>query len=273
MHELALQAIADANDGTRASGTPGYDQSADYVAGLLEDAGFSVERQVFQFTIFEELSSSLSVDGSPAETQSFQYSPSGSVTDGNVIAVDLSLGLGNTSTSGCDASDFDGLDFSGGDDIALLQRGECSFAVKALNAQDAGAEAVIIFNQGNTEDRTGPVNGTLGEDAVGIVTIPVLEADYATGVAIDAGATVGLSTETVIDTRTTQNVIADLAGNNPDNVVMAGAHLLDEEAPASTTTAAGPLRCSRLRWRSEATTSSRRRTRCASLGGVPRSPG
>ena len=185
VHELALQAIADANDGTRASGTPGYDQSADYVAGLLEDAGFSVERQVFQFTIFEELSSSLSVDGSPAETQSFQYSPSGSVTDGNVIVVDLSLGLGNTSTSGCDASDFDGLDFSGGDDIALLQRGECSFAVKALNAQDAGAEAVIIFNQGNTEDRTDPV-GTLGEDAVGTFTIPVLDPDYATGVAIDA---------------------------------------------------------------------------------------
>ena len=32
-HERALQAIANANDGTRASGTPGYDASAAYVEG------------------------------------------------------------------------------------------------------------------------------------------------------------------------------------------------------------------------------------------------
>ena len=31
-HQAALQAIADANGGTRVSGTPGYDDSADYVA-------------------------------------------------------------------------------------------------------------------------------------------------------------------------------------------------------------------------------------------------
>jgi hypothetical protein len=30
-HQAALQAIADANGGTRVSGTPGYDQSVDYV--------------------------------------------------------------------------------------------------------------------------------------------------------------------------------------------------------------------------------------------------
>ena len=47
-HLDALQDIADANGGIRASGTPGYDESADYVAGLLEDAGFIVERQEFE---------------------------------------------------------------------------------------------------------------------------------------------------------------------------------------------------------------------------------
>ena len=40
--------------------------------------------------------------------------------------------------------------------IALIQRGGCSFALKAHNAQAAGASAVIIFNQGNTPDREGP---------------------------------------------------------------------------------------------------------------------
>ena len=53
------------------------------------------------------------------------------------------------STSGCEAADFAG--FPAGN-IALVQRGTCTFAVKALNAQAAGASAVIIFNQGNTPD-------------------------------------------------------------------------------------------------------------------------
>jgi hypothetical protein len=38
-HEQEFQKIADANNDTRASGTPGYDASADYVAGKLEAAG------------------------------------------------------------------------------------------------------------------------------------------------------------------------------------------------------------------------------------------
>ena len=64
-------------------------------------------------------------------------------------------------TSGCEAADFAGLDFSGPADIALIQRGTCEFGVKAINAQTAGAEAVIIFNQGNTPLREGLITGTL----------------------------------------------------------------------------------------------------------------
>ena len=59
------------------------------------------------------------------------------------------------STSGCEAADFAGLDFSGTSDIALIQRGFCNFSVKALNAEAAGAEAVVIMNQGNAPDRIG----------------------------------------------------------------------------------------------------------------------
>ena len=41
-HQAALQAIADANGGTRATGTPGYDASVDYAVGVLEAAGYEV---------------------------------------------------------------------------------------------------------------------------------------------------------------------------------------------------------------------------------------
>ena len=41
-HQAAFQAIADANGGTRAAGTPGYDASVDYVVDTLEAAGWNV---------------------------------------------------------------------------------------------------------------------------------------------------------------------------------------------------------------------------------------
>ena len=226
-HLQALQDIADANGGTRASGTPGYDQSADYVAELLDDAGFIVERQEFSFSLYSENSSSLTVDSAAIATQTMQYSGSGSVTSGNVIPVDLDLGLGNASTSGCEAADFAGLDWSGSSDIALIQRGACAFGQKAVNAQAAGAEAVIIFNQGNTADpgRQGIIGGTLGEGVVGTLTIPVLDTSYSDGLVVLDGTTVDLAADTEIVTNTTENVIGDLPGVNPDNVAMFGAHL------------------------------------------------
>ncbi len=53
-HQAAFQAIADANDdpfapGTRAAGTDGYTGSVDYVAGLLEDAGYDVTLDEFAY--------------------------------------------------------------------------------------------------------------------------------------------------------------------------------------------------------------------------------
>jgi hypothetical protein len=93
-----------------------------------------------------------------------------------VQAVDLSLGLGNLTTSGCEAADFAG--FSAGS-IALLQRGTCTFAMKAANAQAAGALAVLIFNQGNTTDpsRLDAFFGTLQAT----FTLPVLALSYDLG--------------------------------------------------------------------------------------------
>ncbi|MGI9623325.1 MAG: M28 family peptidase [Acidimicrobiales bacterium] len=223
VHLQAFQDIADANGGTRASGTPGYDLSVDYVVDLLEDAGLTVERQEFNFFSYEEISSSLSLDGASIETQTFSFSGSGDVAAGNIVPVDLDLGFGNASTSGCQPEDFDGLDFSGTDDIALMQRGACNFSDKAINAEAAGAEAAIIFNQGNADGRFGLINGTLGGP---VGTIPVLDIAYDDGVTLSTTTgVVNLSAVAVTTETTTENVIADLPGKNTDNVVMAGAHL------------------------------------------------
>jgi len=49
-HLEALQAIADRNGGNRAVGTPGYDQSVEYVASTLSSAGFRVETPTIAVT-------------------------------------------------------------------------------------------------------------------------------------------------------------------------------------------------------------------------------
>ena len=48
-HLEALQAIADANGGTRTTGTAGFDASVEYVAEVLGAAGYVVDRQPFTF--------------------------------------------------------------------------------------------------------------------------------------------------------------------------------------------------------------------------------
>ncbi len=53
-HERVFQRIANQNGGTRASGTPGYDASAAYVADVLDEAGYDVTLQEFVFPFWEE---------------------------------------------------------------------------------------------------------------------------------------------------------------------------------------------------------------------------
>ena len=114
--------------------------------------------------------------------------------------------------------------FGGPSDIALIQRGTCTFAVKAVNAQAAGAEAVIIFNQGNTPPREGLIVGTLLPGGEG-VTIPVVGASFADGAALAQAGSTALIDVDPPESRPQVNVIAELPGANNDNVVMAGAHL------------------------------------------------
>jgi Zn-dependent M28 family amino/carboxypeptidase len=227
-HQAALQAIADASTdpvypGTRAAGTEGYAASVDYVAGLLRDAGYDVTLDEFEFSFsFPAVLEQLTPVSAEYETGPFTGTGSGDVT-GTVVPVDLALDPPRASTSGCEASDFAGLDLSGPADIALVQRGSCTFATKAVNAEAAGAEAVVIFNQGNEPTREGLIVGTLGgSDVVGI---PVVGASFAQGVALAQPGSTARVNVLPNETRTDVNVIAELPGRNRDNVVMAGAHL------------------------------------------------
>ena len=98
-----------------------------------------------------------------------------------------------------------------------MTRGVCFFREKALNAQTAGASALVVIDDSPT--RRGVPSGTL---AVPGVRIPVvLVADT---LARD-GASVRVDVDASSGRRVTHNVIAETPGGDGERVVMAGGHL------------------------------------------------
>ena len=100
--------------------------------------------------------------------------------------------------------------------------------MKALTAENAGAEAVIIFNQGNTPTREGLIVGnasSLPDGSPSNLTIPVVGASFPQGVALSqTGSEAFINVDPPVVT-TQYNVIAELPGKSDGNVVMVGAHL------------------------------------------------
>jgi len=234
-HQLALQQIADANGGTRAVGTPGFDASVDYIVEKATAAGYDVSLD--EFTFVEEF-----IEGSPPvlqetapEPQTFvpgtrpafdgdfvTFTGTGDVT-APVQAVDLVLPptpAPNGSTSACEAEDFAG--FTPGN-IALIQRGTCPYVQKAANAQEFGASAIILFNEGQPGRTAVPNNLPLGAEGV---HIPGVGTSFAVGVDLsDPGTVARVKTETDEVLGSSVNVIAETPGGDPHRTVVIGAHL------------------------------------------------
>lgn len=229
-HTREFQKIANANGGTRASGTPGHTASANYVARTLRKAGYKVKLQEFTFPFFRDLEpaalSQLTPTATDFETQSFTYSGSGDVSGQIKATNDIVIppAAEPSSTSGCEAADFAPAPTEPA--IALIQRGTCTFEVKVDNAVAAGYDAVIIFNEGQ-DGRQELLTGTLGAPK----SVPVVGLSFADGAAlyaaIQAGPVTGRAfTSVEVDPeRKTVNVIADSPAGKKKEIVVVGAHL------------------------------------------------
>ena len=218
-HLAAFQAIADANGGTRADGTPGYEASVDYVVRTLAAAGYDARRVPFSYQVPDEADlQQVAPVAATYATGGFSGSGDGDVTAA-VVAVDINLTPPRANTSGCQAADFAGFPAVA---VALIQRsGVCTFRTKASNAQAAGASAAVIFNQGNTPAREGLIVSSLGSPALGI---PVVGASFADGAALaqpGSVARVRVQNATV----TSWNVVAETRGGASGRVVILGGHL------------------------------------------------
>src|SRR6478609_8870303 len=185
-HMVKFQQIADANPGadghpSRNSGEPGYKASADYVANAMRAAGYDVTLQEYKFHYFSFIGDPVLRETLPTP-HSFglgtDFNP-GPVAGATTARLQPAGGIvvpatpTPSSASGCAASDFAGF---GVGNIAVIQRGTCTFAQKAANAQAAGASATVIFNEGNP-GRTSLFSGSLA----GTEQIPVIFTSYTVG--------------------------------------------------------------------------------------------
>jgi Zn-dependent M28 family amino/carboxypeptidase len=238
-HLEAFQAIGDANGDTRATGTPGYEASVEYVMGTLEKLGYEVTTPEFNYPVWEEntpatltwgtrtfTSSPSSASGTAVDMITFGFAQSGTLTDLLVVPTNdivIHSGASNTSTSGCEMSDFPAT-VEG--NIALIQRGTCPFVQKLANAEEAGAAGVILFNEGNDPTRVNPqfIEGPFD------LGIPAVYVSSTIGTELYAATQAGpvrvtLTTDTTTTPRFFRNVVAYSPTGDPDNTVMLGAHL------------------------------------------------
>jgi Zn-dependent M28 family amino/carboxypeptidase len=240
-HQQRLQQIATANGGTRDVFGPGYTGSLNYVVRVLKNAGYDPQVTPFNFPLWDETAPPVlnqvaptaktyqpgtaeQSDSPDVDFITFGGSPTGTVDDVPVVPVGgIVIPSPGGTESGCVAADYPAA-VAGA--VALIQRGTCAFVQKIELAVAAGAVGVIIFNEGNTPERSNAQFVDLGTE----LGVPTVFASTAVGTelynAAQAGpVTIDLSTSGEFTDRFFNQVIAETDKGDPDNVVVVGAHL------------------------------------------------
>lgn len=213
--------------GPRPSGTPAFLRAADYVEAGLRAWGYTAQRQAFSFLYFEARGSALRL-----------------VASGETIPTVVPEYSAATPPAGIEAALADGgfgrpeeLQRVGGR-IALVQRGPAGFLFrdKVANAAAAGAVAIIIYN--HTPDPVPQVT-LLAPARIPAVLVTQEAGQRLLGLLRQGEVRVHLRVETVMEERTTWNVVGRRQGSS-GRVVVVGAHLdTVEVSPGANDNASG----------------------------------
>ncbi|TFK96809.1 hypothetical protein BDV98DRAFT_651590 [Pterulicium gracile] len=216
-HSKALMKFS-AIDGNnhRAFGTPGYNASVDYVERWAKSYGYDVYRQTVTYPAYYVHGQGLTVAGQvyPEEVVvPAQYSgttgPEG--TTGSLFAV---------ANLGCVAADYEGAAGT----VALIQRGECNFALKGSLAKEAGALGAIVWNNADGPPVLMGLEANGEHPAMVAITLAdgqVLADRLAAGEELETT----LLVDVTFEFRPADNVIAQSKWGDKNNVVFVGAHL------------------------------------------------
>lgn len=229
--ENMYRTIQQLSQAPRVAGSQEELKAVRYIEQQFKSFGYQTKVQPFQFEGYTAPSDVVVKAGDVAvAAEAFTYSPNGEITADLVY-----VGLGTE-------ADVQGKDLTG--KIALIQRGEISFADKVRNAAKQGAKAVIIYNNAD-----GKLNGTLGgADKSFVAAIGITKQDgEALAAKLKNGEAVSASVKVVgakVETLTSHNVIATKKPNankkNTDDIIIIGAHHDSvQDAPGANDDASG----------------------------------
>jgi hypothetical protein len=214
-HLRKLQEIADANKGSRAEGTPGFDASLDYVVKVLKDKGFDVQTPEFDRLDRTE-------SGNPTLTVSGRgyHADQASLLVGTPPGGLNAITLRPQKAPGCSAADYGTVSVKG--TIAVVDDTGCSVGAKQNAAVAKGAVGLLVVSAPGT---TGPT-GLFTPGYYQQLTIPVGVIDRAADAALRrTNAPVKLVLDSKPIMVKTRNVVAQTKAGDTKNVVLAGAQL------------------------------------------------
>jgi Zn-dependent M28 family amino/carboxypeptidase len=234
----ALEGIADANGGMRASGTAGYDASVGYVSDQLRAAGYDVHLDTLQIATFLETGpGSATIEpgaggtapagrttftmGEDFRPMIFSAAAADLVAPIRPVEYDPRPGADTSAAKGCRDGDFDGVTAGS---IILVLPGPCTRREVVDRAVAVGAAGLVVaYPSWDAGAVRRPTLITPG------VTIPVLATTREVGSALLAAAQAGLSLRLTVPVETAQrptaNVVAETARGDPGHVVVLGGHL------------------------------------------------
>lgn len=215
-HLRALQTVADSNGGNRATGTPGYDASLDYVVKALKAKGFEVTTPEFQrlYTVSE---------GKPTLTVAGR---SYSVDQASLLVQTPPGGLAGppvrpSRSDGCAVADYPPA--LPDNAIAVVDDTGCSVVDKHNSAVAKGAAGLIVISA--APDRGSSAN-LFGPGYYNQLKVPVAVFGASGAAAL---ARTNAPIRLVLDTENIQiksrNVLAQTKTGTPDEVVMVDARL------------------------------------------------
>jgi len=226
VHLNELESIAEQFSNSRAV-LYGYNESVEYVVNQLkEKTNYVVTVQYFPVQMWALEGTPSLVETSPGDV-TYQYNKDFVLMSRSGPANNLSATTEEPAeVYGCSSAAYAG--FTAGN-IAVVSRGgtnqqqqSCTFADKQQFAQQAGAVALLIYNEGNTPERMDLFNGGASTD----YQVPVFALPYELGRQFASVVTsLTLDAKSELTTAITSNVLADTEEGNADNVIVVGSHL------------------------------------------------
>ncbi|KAL9596581.1 MAG: hypothetical protein Q9219_005708 [cf. Caloplaca sp. 3 TL-2023] len=199
----------------RVFGGPGHNATVNYLYDQVSALGgyYNVEFQPF-VELYTAGNASVKVNGADQDARLFTYSPSGTFSEPLVAVANL----------GCDAADYPA---SVAGKIALISRGTCPFGQKSALAGAAGADAAIIYDNIDEPSLAGTLGAPPRPEGPYVPTAGIsLAKGTALRDSLAGGATVtaDVNVVSIMENRTTYNVIAQTSGGDPNNVLVLTAH-------------------------------------------------